>query len=638
MAKTVDELIIKIQADTSDLRKQLNNIQGKLNMTGRAGAMAFGAGAGGAGFGAALSKIPKSAMAAAAGIAAVAVGISKVAQVGSGFEDLKDSLDTVFGGMKQGQQAMDRVMKFAQTTPFQIEDVTKAFIQLKSSGVEPSEDMLQAFADTASTSIDQLGAFEAMVRLVQRSAAGGLGLEEINMLDDRGIPATKMLTEALGKSRDELSEFGKTAEGAAIMVDALIAGMKEDFGGAMESKMDNLSTKTSNMTIAFKQLADEVFKSGLGDFLKMMADKLTSIANAISKAIRAVSGRETLDDRGITGSREEQLAIVEKQIADQEELVAARMERLEKTRGNAKRGALNLLNSAKEELQKLKDIRDELKEEGLLTIVINEGFKPEQHLVEFFDTFQKLLKDSADPVDEINKQLLFLDEILADSKILEFFGATAEQVEQVRGHLQEMRDEMGQTATTMGEELQSAIASTANAFTNEFVNALMEGENALESFKNFSKRIVQQIIAAFLQMMVVNRILNAIFGAGTFTTASFGGGTGMGGISVTPGTAGSAGGGAAHSGQAMLVGERGPEIFIPSQAGRIMNNADSRSAMGGGSGVTIVQNNNFALGVGATARAEVQKMLPQIAETSKMAVFEAAARGGAYRKGLLGGA
>ena len=61
-------------------------------------------------------------------------------------------------------------------------------------------EMLQTFADTASTSIDQLGAFEAMVRLVQRSAAGGLGLEEINMLDDRGIPATKILTEALGKA------------------------------------------------------------------------------------------------------------------------------------------------------------------------------------------------------------------------------------------------------------------------------------------------------------------------------------------------------------------------------------------------------------------------------------------------------
>ena len=77
--------------------------------------------------------------------------------------------------------------------------------------------------------------------------------------------------------------------------------------------------------------------------------------------------------------------------------------------------------------------------------------------------------------------------------------------------------------------------------------------------------------------------------------------------------------------------------MIPNTSGRIMNNMNTRAALSGGGGVTVVQNNNFALGVGATARAEVQKLLPQIAETSKMAVFEAAARGGAYRKGLLGG-
>ena len=58
---------------------------------------------------------------------------------------------------------------------------------------------------------------------------------------------------------------------------------------------------------------------------------------------------------------------------------------------------------------------------------------------------------------------------------------------------------------------------------------------------------------------------------------------------------------------------------------------------GEGGGITVVQNNNFALGVAATARAEVQKMLPQIAETSKMAVLEASSRGGAYKKGLIGG-
>jgi hypothetical protein len=57
-----------------------------------------------------------------------------------------------------------------------------------------------------------------------------------------------------------------------------------------------------------------------------------------------------------------------------------------------------------------------------------------------------------------------------------------------------------------------AIAAAAQAFTSEFVNSLMEGESALDSFKNFAKDIVGQIITTFLQMAVVNKILNGVFG------------------------------------------------------------------------------------------------------------------------------
>ena len=38
-----------------------------------------------------------------------------------------------------------------------------------------------------------------------------------------------------------------------------------------------------------------------------------------------------------------------------------------------------------------------------------------------------------------------------------------------------------------------------------------------------------------------------------------------------------------------------------------------------------------------TVRAEVTKMLPQIADVTKGAVLESAMRGGAYRRGLTGG-
>ena len=56
-----------------------------------------------------------------------------------------------------------------------------------------------------------------------------------------------------------------------------------------------------------------------------------------------------------------------------------------------------------------------------------------------------------------------------------------------------------------------------------------------------------------------------------------------------------------------------------------------------GQAINIYQNVNFATGVQSTVRAEVVKMLPQIAEVSKSAVADASGRGGSYRRTLLGG-
>jgi hypothetical protein len=87
----------------------------------------------------------------------------------------------------------------------------------------------------------------------------------------------------------------------------------------------------------------------------------------------------------------------------------------------------------------------------------------------------------------------------------------------------------------------------------------------------------------------------------------------------------------------MIVGERGPEIFVPHSSGNIMNNMNSKNAMGGGTPINIYQNVNFATGVVSTVRAEVTKMMPQIADVTKAAVQESAMRGGNFRRSLVGG-
>lgn len=215
--------------------------------------------------------------------------------------------------------------------------------------------------------------------------------------------------------------------------------------------------------------------------------------------------------------------------------------------------------------------------------------------------------------------------LLQISDMLEHFGISAEKAKEILDELIQKADD---GSSTFGEELGTAIQSLSLAFTNDFVNALAEGEDALDSFESFAGNIVKQIIAIFLQLAIVNKILNSIFpGLGAPQMDMFGPNA----FQVTRPTAS---GGRANG--TRLVGERGPELFVPDASGTIKNNSDTRN-MASGQAINIYQNVNFATGVVPTVRAEVIKMMPQIAEVTKGAVAESSNRGGSYRRTLLGG-
>lgn len=626
----IDKLIIKIEADAKQLKAELNKIEGKIKTTGAAGGAAFGAGA--SGLGGKIAKLKGPLIGATAGLVAMGVAINKVAQVGMQFEDLKDSLDVVFGSIEKGNDAMEKVFTFAQTTPFQIETATKAFIALKSAGIEPSMDMLQTFADTASVSVDQLGTFEALIRMVQRSASGGMGLEELNMISDRGIDVLGILGRKLNLTKDDIAKFGKSAEGAAIMVEALTEGLNETFGGAMETKMDNLSTKASNMTIAFKQLADQLYKSGLDDLLKSMADTMGAFAQNIAAALAASRG----EGIGIilTGDVDTDIATVE------DEIIAAQG-RLDSIRAQrpSERGAGNQDTRNKRYIAQEKVIENLRKTHAKLI---------DQYLIEF-DTTAKITDQQKQDImqkGQLLNQFSFLEreikklsgdtEILTDTQAnlgkifeeneLKFAQMGIMTLPQLKEKFAEIEQASSDLATTFDDELRQAVINQSNAFTTDFVNSLMDGENALESFKNFAKSMVSQIIAIFLQMAVVNEILNNVFNLTGTNNA----------LPTFSNAKPRASGSRVQKGQPYYVGETGTEMFVPDTSGNILNSMNTKNAMGGGTTV-INQSINFATGVVPTVRAEVMKMMPQIADVTKGAVAEAAMRGGNYRRMLQGG-
>lgn len=224
-----------------------------------------------------------------AGIAAAALAtvgaasfVSNVAEVTARTQDLKTALETVTGSAANADAAFGFINEFATKTPFNIEELTNTFIKLQSAGITPTEELLTSFGDAASVSTDRVGALNAMADLFSRSVSGGLNLEDLNRLADRGINVFGILEDQLELTRLEVSEFGKTAEGAQQIRDALIEGFNEEFGGGMARAADNISVAFSNLGIAADNTLLAVGDGGLGAGLQHAALAITELLGSSS--------------------------------------------------------------------------------------------------------------------------------------------------------------------------------------------------------------------------------------------------------------------------------------------------------------------------------------------------------------------
>lgn len=164
----------------------------------------------------------------------------------------------------------------------------------------------------------------------------------------------------------------------------------------------------------------------------------------------------------------------------------------------------------------------------------------------------------------------------------------------------------------------SGLSGIMDTVQSSMENAFMGMVDGTMSAKDAFKSMAADIIKELYRVLVVQQLV------GSFSS----GGGGIMGAAFTA-LNNRASGGSVMSGQAYTVGEHGREPFIPAQNGRILSTAQAKSAMsgGGGSGVTIIQNNTFGNGVN---RAEINAMLPKIVEASKAAVLDARRRGGSY--------
>ena len=239
------------------------------------------------------------------------------------------------------------------------------------------------------------------------------------------------------------------------------------------------------------------------------------------------------------------------------------------------------------------------------------------------------------PVEGITAAFDALESGLTSTK--ENIKDTAEEVVVAIGQTPSLFEQMKEAASAAFQGISEGLQSTGQRFESlrkgfedlgtramdsltDGLAAAVEGTKSLkDAFGDMARGIIQDLTKMLIKYYLIQPLFNAITGA--FPAPG-------GAASPAPGKAI---GGSVQGGKAYMVGERGPEMFVPSRTGSIISNDE----MGGGK-VIVQQSINVTTGVQQTVRAEIANLMPQIQAAAKSAVAEARMRGGNYSRALVG--
>lgn len=212
-----------------------------------------------------------------AGAAAGGVALFKTQflDVAASFEQFKTTLAVVEGSNEQADKSFAWIKDFATQTPYNIEQVTAAFVRMKTAGLDPTNGSLEA-AGNAASSI----AGKTVMDAVEAVADAVVGQNE--RLKEFGIRATtqgnKIVYDYMANGR----AMKRVADAnSQQMIQSTIQGIWNDqYAGAMEKQSKTWSGMMSNLGNSWTNWTMDVMKAGVFDWLK---SRLQGVLETISR-------------------------------------------------------------------------------------------------------------------------------------------------------------------------------------------------------------------------------------------------------------------------------------------------------------------------------------------------------------------
>lgn len=202
------------------------------------------------------------------------------------FETLRTSLLSSFqGNQAAADSAFKTIEKFATSSPYQVEEVLNAFIKLKNLGLDPSEEALESYGNTASALGKDLN---QMIEAVADATTG-----EFERLKEFGI-----------KSKSEGDKVSFTFQGVTTTVGKnskeiegyLMNIGNVNFAGAMDRQSETFKGRLSSLQDTFASFGDSIgtiileFMSPMIDSLQELAEYFKKLSPETQKTIVVIAG------------------------------------------------------------------------------------------------------------------------------------------------------------------------------------------------------------------------------------------------------------------------------------------------------------------------------------------------------------
>lgn len=243
---TVAELLVKIGADSSGLRKEIAATKRQLKSA----------------FGSEGMNLSGKAVTALQGLGAAlgALGVYAV-KVGGELQNVQVAMTNMLGSAQKATTFVKELQNFAAHTPFEFNDVTKASQKFLAFGFTAEQIIptLTAVGDAAAgVGAGQDGVNRLTIALGQIAAKGKLASQEMMQITELGIPAWQLLADKLGTDVATAQDMvTKRMVDSQMALEALVSGMESRYGGMMEQQSSTILGTWSNLMDGLGQVASQ---------------------------------------------------------------------------------------------------------------------------------------------------------------------------------------------------------------------------------------------------------------------------------------------------------------------------------------------------------------------------------------------